>query len=68
MRNDDRRRIEPQCLFDHFARIDRCTVDGAVEHLGIVDQAMLRIEEQHREHLMLEAGQLGAQVLLDFRR
>jgi hypothetical protein len=29
---------------------------------------MLRIQEQHREDFMLEAGQLGAQVLLDRRR
>ena len=43
---------------------------GAIHFVGIggILDAMLRIEEQHREHLMLEAGQFGAQVLLDFRR
>ncbi|MNV61837.1 hypothetical protein D3C71_1543610 [compost metagenome] len=66
--DDHRCRIEPQSLFDHFARIHRSTVDGAVEHLPVFDQPMARVHEQQREYLMLEAGQLGAQVLLDCRR
>lgn len=65
MREDRRRSIESQCLFDNLARIHRRAVDGASEHLGALNQAMLRIEEQHRENLMLEADQLGVQVLLD---
>ncbi len=68
VRNDDRRRVEPQRLLDQLARIHRCAVDGASEHLGVLDQPMLRVHEQHREHLMLEAGQLGMQVFLDRRR
>src|SRR3546814_6695447 len=64
VRNDDRRRVEPQRLLDQLARIHRCAVDGAAEPFGVFDQPMLRVHEQHREHLMPEAGQLGSQVLL----
>lgn len=45
VRNDDRRCIEPQRLLDQLARIHRCAVDGAAEHLGVFDQAMLCIED-----------------------
>ena len=45
VRNDDRRRVVPQGRLDHFSRMHLGRVDGALEHLGIVDQAMLRIEE-----------------------
>ncbi len=62
VREDHCRRIEPQRLLDHLSRIHRTTVNGAPEHLGVLDQAMLRIEEQHREDFVLEASQLGAQV------
>lgn len=55
-RKDRRHRIELQRLLDHLARIDRCFGDGAAEHLGILDQTMLAIEEHHYEHLMLESG------------
>ncbi len=68
MREDDCRRIDPQRFLDHFARIHRCTVDGAVEHLPVLDQPMARIHKQHRKDFMLEACQLVAQVLLDQRR
>ena len=65
MGQDDRRRIEPQSFLDHFTRIHRCTVDGAVKHLSVLDQPMARIQKQHRKDFMLEACQLVAQVLLD---
>ena len=36
--------------------------------LGVLDQPMLAVEEQSREDFVPEAGQLGAQVVLDQRR
>src|SRR3546814_10106698 len=65
VREDHCRRIEPQRLLDHFTRIHRCTVYGAVEHLPILDQPMARIQKQHCKDFMLEACQLVAQVLFD---
>ena len=61
-------RIEPQRLLNHFTRIHRCTVDGTVEHLPVLDPPVARIQKQHRKEFMLEACQFVAQVLLDQRR
>ncbi|OSM95378.1 hypothetical protein AU504_11915 [Lonsdalea populi] len=68
VREDHCRRIDPQRFLDHFARIHRGAVDGAVEHLPILDQPVARIQEQHRKDFMLEACHLVAQVLFDQRR
>lgn len=68
VQDDDRRRIEPQGFLDHFTRIHRCTVDGAVEHFPVLDQLVARIQKQHRKDFMLKACQLVAQVFLDQRR
>ena len=65
VRDDERRRIEPQRLLDHLARIHRSTVDSAPEHLAVFDQPMLRIQKQHCKDFMLEARQFGDQVFLD---
>jgi hypothetical protein len=45
--------------------VDRRAVDRPAEHLGVLNQPMARIEEQNREDLVLEARELGAQILLD---
>jgi len=63
--DDHRCRIERQCRFDDFARVDRCTINGAVEEFRVLDQAKLGIQEQHSEHLVLVSRQLRAQVCLD---
>ena len=68
VQEDDRRRIEPQGFLDHFTRIHRCTFDGAVEHLPVLDQPVARIQKLHRKDFMLKAYQLVAQVFLDQRR
>ncbi|MNY30221.1 hypothetical protein D3C86_1643150 [compost metagenome] len=61
--------IQAQCFLDHLARVNRCTVDGAAEHLHVLDQVMLGIQKQRRENLVFETCQLGDQVFLDqFRR
>ena len=62
---DHCRRIESQRFLDHFAWMYRRAVDGAPEQFDVLDQPVLAVEEQRREHFMLEAGQLGAQVVLD---
>ena len=67
VRNDDRRRIEPQRLLHHLARMHLGGVDRAVKHLHVVDQPMARIEKQDGKDFVLEASQLGAQVVLDRR-
>ncbi|MOA08203.1 hypothetical protein D3C78_1279500 [compost metagenome] len=67
--SDDRRGcIQVQSFLDDLTWIDRCAVDGALEKLDVLDQSMLGVQEQHREHLALEAGQLGAKVVLDHIR
>ena len=68
VRNDDGRRVALQCLLHDFTRIHQCLVDRAAEYFGVFDQAIVRIEKQHREHLVLKPGQLGALVFLDHRR
>ena len=68
MRQDHCRRVVPKGQLDHFARIHRCLVQRAVEHLDVPDQRVLRIEQQDRENLMLVARELGAQVVLDRSR
>ncbi len=68
VQEDDRRLIEPQGFLDHFTRIHRCTVDGAVEHLPVLDQPVPHIQKQHRKDFMLKACQLAEQVFLDQRR
>jgi len=63
VRNDDRRRIEPQCRFDDFARIYRRPVDGALKHLDVLNQTALGVEKQHCEHFMFNTSQFGLQIL-----
>ncbi|MNG14307.1 hypothetical protein D3C84_980480 [compost metagenome] len=65
VREDHRGCVDAQCLLHHFARIHRSLVDGAAEQLHVFKQPMLAVEEQRREHLVLETDQLGAQVVLD---
>ena len=62
VRQDQRRRVASQDFLDYFAWMHLRTVDRAAEHLLVVDQSMVRIEEQHREDFVLEAGELRAQI------
>lgn len=56
VRKNHRRRVAAQGFLDHFARMNLCAVDRAAEHLRVVDQPMARVQEQHREDFVLEAG------------
>ena len=68
VREDHCRRVVLQCLLDHLARMNLGAVDRSTEHLDVLNQPMARIEEQNREDLVLEARELGAQILLDHCR
>ena len=57
--------IHSQCFLDHFARVNRGTIDGAKKDLDVVDQPMLGIEKHCRENLVFETCQLGDQIFLD---
>jgi hypothetical protein len=42
-------------------------IERAPEHLHVLDQTMLRIEEQDCEHLHIKASEFRRQILLDDR-
>jgi hypothetical protein len=65
MREDHGRRVDLKRHLHDFPRVDRRPVDGAAKQLGILDQAVLRIQEQTREHLVVEPCQHGTKELLD---
>lgn len=46
VREDHCRSIQAQRFLDHLAWVHRRTVDGAAEHLDVLDQAMLGIQKQ----------------------
>jgi hypothetical protein len=64
VRQDHRRGIHCQRFLDHLARIHRGLRDRAAEHLLQRDDAMLCIEEQHAEHLVLQHPDLQPQMVL----
>jgi hypothetical protein len=64
VRQDHRRRIHGQRCLDHLARVHRGLRHRAAEHLLQRDDAVLRIEEQHAEHLVLQHTDLQAQAVL----
>ena len=49
---------------DHLAGTHRGLRHRATEHLLQLDDAMLRIQEQHAEHLVLQHADLQQQVIL----
>ena len=64
VRQDDSRSIDRQSLFDHLAGVHRGLRHRAAEHLLQLDDPVLRIEEQHAEHLVLQRPDLQAQIVL----
>lgn len=65
---DHRRRVKPQHFLDHLAWMYRGAIKRAMEHLHVLDQAMAIVEEQYREHFVVESGQLAAQIRLHIDR
>ena len=60
---DHRRGVAHQGTLDDLARIDAGLGQGAAEQLLCGDHAVLRIEEQGHEDLVLQTGQGHAQVV-----
>lgn len=64
VRQDHRRRIHRKRFLDHLARVHRGLRHRAAEHVLQRDDAMLRIQEQHAENLVLQRTDLQAQMVL----
>ena len=64
VRQDDSRSIDRQSFLDHLARVDRGLRHRAAEHLLQRNDPVLRIQEQHTEHLVLQRPDLQAQTVL----
>jgi hypothetical protein len=64
VRKDHCRRIHRQRLLDHIALIDRGLQHRAAQYLLERNDAVLRIQEGHAEHLVLQCTQLQAQTAL----
>ncbi len=65
---DDRGRADLERALDDLARIDAGLRQRAAKHLLEPDQPALRVEEQHREHLVRALAELQLQVVLHLRR
>jgi hypothetical protein len=68
VREDDGARTELERALDDLARIDAGLRERAAEHRLEREQAVLRVEEQHGEHLVPRWPELQAQVVLDALR
>jgi len=64
VRQYDSGRIAGQRGLDHLARIHRGLRHRAAEHLLQLDDPVLRIQEQHAEHFVLQHTDLQQQVVL----
>jgi len=62
---DHRRRVVQQGAPDHFAGVDRCGADGAVEQLLAGDQAVAVVQEQGHEDLPGLPPQAVLQIAAD---
>ena len=58
---DNRRRIDCQYPLHHLPRIHRRPINGAVKELLKTDQAVLVIQKQAGEHLVVIGPQAGLQ-------
>ena len=58
VREDDRRGVMGQRLTEHFARMDRCAVDGAAEEFLEDDQSVAVVEVEAAEDLVWPVAQL----------
>ena len=65
---DHRRGAELERALDDLARIDARLRQRAAKHLLEADEPVLRVEEEHREDLVLAAAELQVQVFLDLGR
>ena len=65
MREDHRAGAQLERALDHLARVDAGLRERAAKHLLELQQVVLRVEEHHGEHLVVQVGELHAQVVLD---
>lgn len=59
--------VPNQCLLGNLPRIHRGVIDGAPEQLSVLDQPVSVVEEDDREHFVLQLRQLKAQGYPDIR-
>ena len=63
MEQDDGRGLSFQGVFKHLSRVDHGLVDDALLDGFLIDDAVLRIQEDHAELLVLEPSQGGLAVV-----
>ena len=63
VRQDDGRRVVPECGLEHFTRVDGGAIKTAPRQFFKCNHAMTGIEEQDREHLVRQIAQTRLEVI-----